>query len=196
MPSGRSAYYRIGGETEPHLRRFLIPLVVIAVFLLAACGSGETPSNASSPKPPSADVDAIRSVDFSEDPATKDLLAKVGSGRVAREAVLFADLTGDQKEEAIVPITSDGTLGNIAYVVLTMSSGQPSAILTRTMDRTAGSGLRMAVDAGKLKEIVGVMGPSDPLCCPSELRTTTFRWDGTKLQVESETTAKQPSSKN
>jgi hypothetical protein len=178
------------------LRRILIPLLAIALLLLTACGSGETPSDASSPKPPLADVDAIRSIDFSQDPATQDLLAKVGSGRVAQEAVLYADLTGDQKEEAIVPITSDGTLGNVAYIVLTMSSGKPKAILTRTMDRTAGSGLRMAVDGGKLKELVGVMGPSDPLCCPSELRTTTFRWDGTKLQVESETTAKQPSSKN
>jgi hypothetical protein len=178
------------------LHRFLIPLLAIALLPLTACGSGDTPSDTSSPKPPSADLDAIRSIDFSQDPTTQDLLARVGSGRVAREAVLFADLTGDQKEEAVVPITSDGTLGNVAYIVLTMSSGKPSAILTRTMDRTAGSGLRMAVDAGKLKELVGVMGPSDPLCCPSELRTTTFRWDGSKLQVDGETTAKQPSSKN
>lgn len=110
--------------------------------------------------------------------------------------MIYADLTGDQKEEAIVPIASDGTLGNVAYIVLTMSSGKPNAILTRTMDRTAGSGLRMAVDGGKLREIVGVMGPSDPLCCPSELRTTTFRWDGAKLQVENETTTKQPNAKN
>ena len=95
-----------------------------------------------------------------------------------------------------MPITSDGTLGNVAYIVLMMSSGKPSAILTRTMDRSAGSGLRMTIESGELRENVGVMGPSDPLCCPSELRTTTFRWDGTKLQVESETTAKQPGSKN
>ena len=44
--------------------------------------------------------------------------------------------------------------------------------------------------------MVGVMGPSDPLCCPSELRTTTFRWDGNHLQVESETTQKQTTPKN
>jgi hypothetical protein len=77
-----------------------------------------------------------------------------------------------------------------------MTSGKPAAVLTRTMDRTAGSGLRMTIDGGELKETVGVMGPSDPLCCPSELRTTTFRWDGSKLQVENETTTKQPGSKN
>jgi hypothetical protein len=77
-----------------------------------------------------------------------------------------------------------------------MSSGKPSAILTRTMDRSAGSGLRMTIESGELTEVAGVMGPSDPLCCPSELRTTTFHWDGTKLQVKGETTTKQPSSKN
>jgi hypothetical protein len=178
------------------LRRFLIPLASTILILLTACGSGEPSSDSSSPRPPSTDVDAIHAIDFAQDQATKDLLAKVGSGRVAREAIVYTDLTGDQKDEAIVPITSDGTLGNVAYIVLTMPSGAPSAILTRTMDRSAASGLRMTVDGGVLKEAVGVMGPSDPLCCPSELRTTTFRWDGTKLQVENETTHKQTSPKN
>ena len=177
------------------MRRFVIPLASIALLLLAACGSGEQPPS-SSPNPPSAEIDAIHAVDFSQDAATKDLIAKVGSGRVARDAILYADLTGDQKDEAVVPITVDGTLGNIAYIVLTMSSGSTKPILTRTMDRSAGSGLRMSVDTGKLKETVGVMGPSDPLCCPSELRTTTFRWDGKQLQVENETTTKQSSPKN
>jgi hypothetical protein len=180
------------------LRRFLIPLAsLVSIVLLVACGSGDTPSDpTAAPSPPSADVDVIHTIDFSQDAATKDLLAKVGSGRVASDEILYADLTGDQKDEAVVPITSEGTLGNIAYIVLTMSSGKPSAILTRTMDRSAGSGLRMTVDSDKLKEVVGVMGPSDPLCCPSELRTTIFRWDGSRLQVDGETTVKQPSAKD
>lgn len=178
------------------MRRFLFLLGPITLLVLTACGSGEQSSDSTSPKPPSTDVDAIHAVDFSQDPATKDLISRIGTGRVAREAIVYADLTGDQKDEAIVPITSDGTLGNVAFIVHTMSSGSPSAILTRTMDRSAASGLRTSVEDGQLKETVGVMGPSDPLCCPSELRTTSFRWDGSKLQVQNETTTKQATPKN
>ena len=178
------------------MRRFLFLIAPMAFLLLAACGSSEQSSDSTSPKPPSADVDAIHAVDFAQESATKDLISKVGSGRVAQEAIVYADLTGDQKDEAIVPITSEGTLGNVAYIVHTMASGSPSAILTRTMDRSAASGLRMTVEDGELIETVGVMGPTDPLCCPSELRSTTFRWDGSKLQVQNETTTKQTSPKN
>src|SRR5690606_12658276 len=110
--------------------------------------------------------------------------------RVAEEAVTFADLTGDEREEAIVPVTSDGTLGNIAYLVFTLDDGAPRDILTRTMDRTTASGIVMDVENGILTETVGIYGAEDPLCCPSELRLTTFRWDGNELQVEREETAK------
>ena len=109
--------------------------------------------------------------------------------------MIFADLTGDLREEAVVPISSSGSLGNIAYVVFRLDAGNPDLILTRTLDRSTPSGLKMSVQDGELVETAGVYGPEDPLCCPSELRKTTFRWDGTLLQVAGEVREKQPSAK-
>jgi hypothetical protein len=127
--------------------------------------------------------------------ATRDLLRQLATGNVDQRAVIYADLTGDLKEEAVVPITSGGSLGNIAYVVFRLDSGAPTPILTRTVDRTTPSGIKMSVEDGTLMETAGVYGNEDPLCCPSELRKTTFHWDGSRLQVEREVKEKQPSAK-
>jgi hypothetical protein len=86
----------------------------------------------------------------------------------------------------VVPITSGGTLGNIAYVVLTLRSGKAQQILTRRLDRGSAGGLMMSLQDGKLVETTAVYGAEDPLCCPSTLKLTTFRWDGSQLQVERE----------
>ncbi len=154
-----------------------------------ACGSGgaDEPEGTPTLVPTPVDFDAIRDVDFESLPDTEALLQRLGSGRVATEKLTYEDLTGDMREEAIVPITSDGTLGNIAYLVYTLQKGKPALILTRTMDRTTASGLVMGIDDfGALTETVGVYDNEDPLCCPSQLRLTTFRWDGSTLQVDGE----------
>jgi hypothetical protein len=100
-------------------------------------------------------------------------------------------VTGDLREDAIVPVTSQGTLGNIGYVVYTLEGGKPHVVLTRTVDRTSASGLQMSTEDGVLLETRGVYGPDDPFCCPSQLRETTFRWDGSQLQVDNEVLVQQ-----
>jgi len=118
--------------------------------------------------------------------ATQSMIGQLGSGAVDAEAILYADVTGDQREEAIVPVTSQGTMGNVGYLVFTLDSGKPEVVLTRTVDRTSASGLQMSVTDGVLLETRAVYGSDDPLCCPSQLRETTFRWDGSLLQVDKE----------
>lgn len=170
------------------LRLFGLFLPLCLVFAVA-CGSGGVtePKGSPTPVPTPADFAAIRNVDFSSLPDTQALLQRLGSGQVAKDQILFWDVTGDRREDAIVPITSNGTLGNIAYLVYTLEAGKPQLILTRTMDRTTASGLVMSTNAyGVLTETVGVYGNEDPLCCPSQLRITTFRWDGKALQVAGE----------
>jgi hypothetical protein len=166
-------------------------LFAILSILAIACGNGGESRNASSdPKQPD-DSQAIRRVDFEAIDLLQDMIAQLGSGAVESGAILYADVTGDQREEAIVPVTSQGTLGNIGYVVFTMESGKPAVVLTRTVDRSAASGLQMSVEDGVLLETRGVFGPDDPFCCPSQLRETTFNWDGAQLQVEDEVLVQQ-----
>jgi hypothetical protein len=54
----------------------------------------------------------------------------------------------------------------------------------------------MAAEEGVLHESRGVYGAEDPLCCPSQLRETTFRWDGDALQVDEERLEQQAPAKN
>ena len=181
---------RSGGKRSIALKVPAYLFAILSAFVIA-CGNGGDSDNASrEPKQPD-DSQAIRGVDFGAIDVLQDMIAQLGSGSVESRAILYADVTGDQREEAIVPVTSQGTLGNIGYVVFTLESGKPAIVLRRTVDRSAASGLQMSVEAGVLLETRGVFGPDDPLCCPSQLRETTFSWDGSQLQVKDEVLVQQ-----
>lgn len=124
----------------------------------------------------------IRNIDFTALP-TLQVLARQLGGRVDQAQVKYADLTRDGGEEAVVPITSDGTSGNLALVVFTMRAGGPAPILTRLAGRER-RGLIATFDGNQVAETSGVYGPSDPNCCPSQLVKTYFRWDGQDLVVD------------
>ncbi len=129
----------------------------------------------------------MRAIDFSQDDAIVNTLGQLGGGALLPDDILYADLTGDRREEAVVPISSQGTLGNIAYLVFMMVDGEPMPVLRRTLDRgSTAAGLVVAVSDGTLIETAGEFGPEDPFCCPSFLRRTYFLWDGITLQVERE----------
>lgn len=177
------------------MRRFLYFLLSCTALVALACGTpaNDEPDGTPTPEPTPADFAAIRDIELEALPDTEALLQRLGSGRVAADEVIYTDLTGDKRDDAVVPITSDGTLGNIAYLVFTLESGRPALILSRTLDRTTPSGLVMGLDdSGALRESTGVYAAEDPLCCPSELRLTTFHWDGTTLQVAGERKVAQP----
>ena len=182
-----------GGERSNRLtssvRLAAVLALALATVLVFACSSGDNGKTNATPTP--ADAAAIRTTDFAAQPAVKTLLAQVG-GELDPRAIEYTDLTGDGREEAVVPVSSGGTLGNLAYVVFTLRNGAPTVVLTRTIDKTSRSGLKMEMEDGRLVELVGEYGPEDPLCCPTYLRKTYFRWDGSSLQVEREEKAPNP----
>jgi hypothetical protein len=177
--------------------RLLIPaFAVLVAALTAACGAAnDGGSKSPTPVPPTpADAGAIRNIDLAQVPALRTLVSQAG-GEIDKQSVVYADVTSDGRDEAIVPIASGGTLGNLAYMVLTMRSGAPAPILTATRDRSTLGGIFVMVEDGKVVKTTGKYGPDDPRCCPSVLVKTTYHWDGTSLQVESEQEVQQPSQK-
>ena len=143
----------------------------------------ETQPVVTAPPPAIAAVGrGIRSVDFAGLPLLQALSGRL-AGRVDKAAITFADLTGDGSEDAIVPITSDGTFGNLAVVVFTEKDGAPQAVLTRLAGRER-RGLILVFERGVLTETSGLYGPFDANCCPSQLVKTYFRWDGSNLVVD------------
>jgi hypothetical protein len=180
-------------------------LLLGAALVVAACGTGQeqetqtTPSPSASLSPsakpePTATVVSnpdVHEVDFSQVPAVKELLEDSG-GRLLPQEIIFADLTGDGAEEAVVPISSGGTGGNVAYAVFGYRGGDLKELLV--VKPEAGR-VMVAVEDGVLVETQPVYAPEDPLCCPSQLRHTYYRWDGSELVVDHEETEKAPSAK-
>ena len=169
-------------------------MIILGVAFSVACGSGDDSDADETPAPD--DAQAIRNVDVTKLAEVQNALRQLNSGAIAKDEVLFKDVTGDRREEAVVPITSQGTLGNLAYLVYTLKSGTPSLILTRGLSGGNAGGLAVEVEDGTLVETTPEFGPEDPFCCPSFVNRTTFRWDGSKLQVAKEEKIKGASQKD
>lgn len=176
-----------------------LPAVALAVLTLAAvlsalaCRSdnggsataGVTSTSSTVPPVPTGAPTTtltLRQTDF------KQFLAKEladSGGTVAEDEIVFADLSGDGKEEAVVPVTSGGTMGVFEVYVL---SPQGSAV-KQILRFNPGTGKLVAqIQDGLLVITEPVYGPDDPNCCPGKLKKTTFRWDGSALSpAETET---------
>jgi hypothetical protein len=165
----------------------LLVVIILTIAFSIACGSGEDGAGVEPTEaPPPPDAEAIRQVDFRRDRDVLAILGRLNGGSLDAAATLYADVTGDRREEAVLPITSGGTQGNLAYLVFTMREGVPALVLIRTAGTSSAGGIRLSVEDGELVETAAVYDDEDPLCCPSELRRTIFRWDGKQLQVQKE----------
>jgi hypothetical protein len=126
----------------------------------------------------------IRGQDLTEEPALSDYLASSG-GTVDAARITYADLTEDGVEDAVVPVSSGGEGGDIAVFVYGYG---PAGLQELLMLRPEAESLRAEVFDGALTVSEPVYAPGDPFCCPSQLRTRTYGWDGTKLVVVDEAT--------
>ena len=178
------------------VRMLGLTILLLTTFASGACGSGDGPEGTATSEPATpSDAGAIRNVDPAGVPAVQAFMRQIGGGDLNRAEVTYADLTRDGRDEAIVPISSGGTLGNLGYVVLTLRSGTAASILTVQRDGNSVGGVKLEVEDLKLVKYVGKYGPEDPRCCPSSLIKTTYYWDGSNLQVEREDEVKQPAPK-
>ena len=170
-----------------------------AAALLSACGggSGTKSTTATRPASPAATSSAvatpalgIRTLDLSRAPDVQALVASTG-GAYVQSGVIYADLTGDAIDDAVVPISSGGTLGDVAFLVLALS-GTGTKTLLKVAPTDGAGGVSVAVVAGKPVMTRPLYGPEDPNCCPSALRKTTYAWDGAAFKEESVTTEVNP----
>ena len=126
----------------------------------------------------------IRQEDLAGRPEVSDFVSSAG-GEVDASAIFYADLTNDAIEDAVVPISSGGEGGNIAVFVFGYLDGELQELLRVVPDSPP---INAAIRDGQLSLEEAVFAASDPMCCPSQIRTTTYRWSGSELVIDTQQT--------
>jgi hypothetical protein len=163
-----------------------IAAVLSGVLALSCDGDGEEDGVATPTVTPQATATAtpqdIEDINLSQQADVQAMLRRTG-GEVVPADVLYADLTGDGQEEAVVPISSGGTAGNIAFLVLSYQDSELVSILAKVPE--SGS-MRLSVTEGQLVEMQPVYEEGDEPGFPSRIKSIYYGWDGEELVVERE----------
>ena len=92
--------------------------------------------------------------------------------------VMFADLTGEGKDDAVVTVDSGGAAGGIAVYVFSAGTGKDLKVVYRNQRLYRGAA---RINPGPaLVYVLPVFKDGDELCCPSEYRETELKWSAAK----------------
>ena len=88
--------------------------------------------------------------------------------------ILFSDLTGEGKDDAVVMVHSGGSAGRIALYVFSAGAGRDLKIVYR--NQRLFRARVMLRDPAQLVYRVPRYAAGDALCCPSSYRETALGW--------------------
>jgi len=103
------------------------------------------------------------------------------------DATAFGDLNGDGVDDAVVVLVeSSGGSGNFRYLAAVLNQdGSPENVATQLIgDREQVQSV--TIDGAEVSVKALTHGPEDPMCCPTEEITLTYRFDGEQLVKISE----------
>jgi len=180
------------------LSRLVLVLCAGLVVVLAAvsCSGGEKKAGLTAtpqtPMPsPTATASSpmdIRTVGLANQPDVKDFVQRL-NGEVAPEEVIYADLTGDGLDDAVVPVSSGGTQGDVGFIVIGYLDGKLKALFS---DAPAGGEVRVAVTGGQLVETLPVYAEGDMPGFPSNVKNIYYVWKDDRFVVDHEVISTAP----
>jgi hypothetical protein len=193
------------------LRFWALALTFAFFTMMAACGdedSTDVPSPTSAPtrgrtpvetRPPieTPAID-IREIDLETLPEVQAVLnppppdpgfPEEQPGVFSQADVIYADVTNDGHDDAIVPIFADSAQG-MGFFLVSLNGTEPQVLLEEFPDDAPG--LRVLVEGEKIVLLQPVPGVDDPECCPSMIRRTVYAWNGSAIAVETVTTEPNP----
>ncbi len=170
-------------------RSWAIALSVLLLTLTIGCngdGSGDgdksTPTP-TEPLPTATPARNIRDVDLTAQQEIVDFQTGAG-GEIDADRIIYADLTGDGTDEAIVPVGSGGESGDIAVFVFGFGEGEEPEELLRA--QPAETGMMVSITNAQLVTEEGAFAPGDPFGVPSQILRRHYSWDGQSLVIERE----------
>lgn len=105
---------------------------------------------------------------------SKSVKVTLKKGGFVDRRILFEDLTGEGKADAVVMVHSGGSAGRIALYVFSAGTGTNLRIVYRNQ-RLYRARVRLQ-DPAQFVYSVPRHKPGDHLCCPSQTRETTLGW--------------------
>jgi hypothetical protein len=184
--------------------RVVLAVTIAFALVFTACteddnGDGESTAtappaaNTAAPDPSPTSTLGIRNLDLSQtDPVVAAIEATEGAAQFVQENVTYIDLTEDGVDDAVVPLSSGGTLGDIAFLVLELADDDDGVNQLVSGFDKEGRGIAVAVVDGVLTMTRPIPGPDDPECCPSMLEITTYGWNGSALAIDDVETVVNP----
>ena len=103
-----------------------------------------------------------------------------GSAFVDR-SIVFADLKGDDKDDAVVRVQSGGAAGAVAVYVFSTDGARSLRMRYRAQKLVQAS---VAVRDGALSHRSARYEPGDEPCCPSSLEEVSLRWADGRFVVD------------
>jgi len=108
-------------------------------------------------------------------------LLRTGAGFVDR-GVVFRDLTGDKRDDAVVRVQSGGVAGAVAVYVFSTANRKGGALklIFRSQSLLRAS---TRVSRGVLSYRTARYDPGDELCCPARLTQSTLAYDRSERRM-------------
>jgi hypothetical protein len=133
-------------------------------------------------------LDSLRDVDWATPEVIKHVLDDSGIvGEVDPERVIYADLTGDGIEEAVVVIGSGGAFADLGVAVYRLDDeGWARKVFLR---KFIGA---VEVREGTLVIREPVFARGEGVCCPSMVHETAYEWRERRFEQVSEETVPNP----
>ena len=105
---------------------------------------------------------------------SKNVKVTLKKGGFVDRRILFDDLTGEGKDDAVVMVHSGGSAGRIALYVFSAGTGRDLKVVYRNQ-RLYRARARLVEPAQFVYERPRYAA-GDPLCCPSSVLATTLGW--------------------
>ena len=181
--------------TAPTVARSATPTAPTQAQATAATGGGSRPT-ATRP----ATTSSLRSLDWTTvlktdpkleyDPSVPNYGQPLGpyvrlrgvapsgliEGHGVTSKVLYGDISGDGREEAVITLYSGGTAGDVGLLIYREIDGQPVL-----MTGLPGYKVSATIANGELRVSQPLYGANDANCCPSGVEETAYRLQGDRL---------------
>ena len=109
------------------------------------------------------------------DQVSHSIKVTLKKGGFVSSDLMFADLTGEGKDDAVVTVDSGGAAGIIAVYVLSAGTGKDLKVIYR--NQRLYRGLARINPGPALVYVLPNYEAGDELCCPTSYRETELKWN-------------------